>query len=78
MVVLGFRDDTGKEVLALIVETVGIKEARMKNWEGDCLHKRIVLASNCKLNTKPASALAVASRGTKVHPQEARRLQGVK
>lgn len=58
-----------------MVESVEMKEERKKIWEGDCLHKRIVLSSNCDPKTKPASALAVASRRTGLRPQEARRMQ---
>jgi len=44
-----------------MIESVEIKKGRKKFWEGDCLHKGIVLSLNCNPNSKPAFALAVAS-----------------
>lgn len=69
MIVVGVRNDTGQEVVALVIESVEIKKGRKKFWEGDCLHKGIVLSLNCNPNTKPASALAVASRRIHLGPK---------
>jgi ribosomal protein L37E len=75
MIALGFRSDTGKEVVALMAESVEVEEGRKKFWEGDCLHKgdRAFFKLQPEYQTRLCACCGFPANT--LGPQEARRMQ---